>query len=102
MEKISLKTLISRNIILGIEKKERILQQMVDTNTEDKLFQLVYSKYPVLNKDWIKDFLEMLINFARPEDVEHWGSRQFEEFAELIAGTAIDFFSGYSEIAGVG
>lgn len=75
---------------------------MVDTNTEDKLFQLVYSKYPVLNKDWIKDFLEMLINFARPEDVEHWGSGQFEEFAELIAGTVIDFFSGYSKIAGAG
>ena len=48
----------------------------------------------------IDDFIEFLFGYVSEQDLQHFDTEKYEELADLIAGTIIDFFGGYAKIMG--
>lgn len=63
---------------------------------------LLYKKYPNLKQVDIDNFICFLLGYVKEEDVQHFNKEQFEELADLIAGTIVEFLGGYYKIAGAG
>ena len=61
---------------------------------------LLYEKYPNLKQTDIDNFISFLLSYVKEEDVQHFNKEQFEELADLIAGTIVDFLGGYMKITG--
>lgn len=88
-----------------IEKEdESVLEMLVNENIDQEQFiiDLIYEKYPNLKKAGmlVEQVIDDLIGAVDLEQVKSWDRRQLEDFAELVAGTVIDFLSGYDLIAG--
>ena len=91
----------------NIMRKEDLTQLMIDDNENNyyqEVLELIYKRYPNLSRGGVDvdQIISSLIGVANKQDVENWNRKQFEDFAGLVADTAIDFFSGYSDIAGAG
>lgn len=90
-----------------ILRKEDLMQSMIDSNENcyyEEILELIYEQYPSLSRGGVDvdQVISSLIGVADQQEVENWNRKQFEDFAGLVADTAIDFFSGYSDIAGAG
>lgn len=88
-------------------RKEDLMQSMIDSNENcyyEEILELIYEQYPSLSRGGVDvdQVISSLIGVADQQEVENWDRKQFEDFAGLVADTAIDFFSGYSDIADAG
>ena len=62
---------------------------------------LLHEKYPELMKIDINKFAYFLLNeYVKEQDLQHFNKEQYEELAELVAGTTVDFLGGYMKITG--
>ena len=63
--------------------------------------KLLYKIYPDLREVDINKFIHFLLNeYVKEQDLQHFNKEQYEELAQLMAGTIIDFLGGYMKITG--